>query len=58
MDSKEQNREQEPDSPAKQESILDALVALRSLMVEEGYELEIPVRRDRPNPFEEEEEKE
>ena len=55
MDSKEQNREQEPDLPAKQESMLDAFAALRSLMTEEGYEMEIPDRRDRPNPFEEEE---
>jgi hypothetical protein len=55
MDSKEPTREQEPDSPAKQESILDALVALGSLMIEEGYEMEIPDRKDRPNPFEEEE---
>lgn len=32
-------------------SIADAFKELRRICAEEGYELEVPVREDRPNPF-------
>jgi hypothetical protein len=43
---KEQGTEQKNRS-----TIADAFIELRRICDEEGYELEIPKREDRPNPF-------